>query len=260
MGGQPGLGALGGRGGRIHWAERHLAWLFWACAAVLVPWVVYLYLSQARLARAHQIRPLAVGLFIAMIAAIVATAWTYRRGWVRAVVIASFAATAAFVAAWFRTLTEAGSSLWAGATPTLLTVVAVIIVLCVLVIRSGTAAGPRIRWLPIALALAALALVPSLVVALIVVPAAQTAHHLRLAWTGFDVFEVVALASTGFALQRHPASVAVPATITGTLLLCDAWINVVPLTGVAFYEAIAMAFAELPLAALSFWVAVRAPG
>jgi hypothetical protein len=51
---------------------------------------------------------------------------------------------------------------------------------------------------------------------------------------------------------------AVPATITGTLLLCDAWINVIPTTGMARAEAVVLAFVEVPLAALSFWVAARA--
>ena len=114
------------------------------------------------------------------------------------------------------------------------------------------------RWLPIALTLAALAFVSSLVVVLTVVPKVQTAHHLRVAWTGLDVFEVLALAATGFALQRRPAIVAIPATVTGTLLLADAWLNIIPSTGMARYEGIVMAFLEVPLAALSFWVAAHA--
>ena len=67
----------------------------------------------------------------------------------------------------------------------------------------------------------------------------------------------MALASTAFALQRRPARVAVSATVTGTLLLCDAWINIVPVNGLAFYEALAMGLVELPLAALSLWVAAH---
>ena len=92
---------------------------------------------------------------------------------------------------------------------------------------------------------------------LTVVPQVQTAHHLRVAWTGLDVSEVLALAATGFALQRRPAVAAVPATITGTLLLGDAWLNIIPSTGMALYEGIGMAFVEVPLAALSFWVAAH---
>ncbi len=152
----------------------------------------------------------------------------------------------------------------AGPGALLLAVVAVVIIigLCVLVIGRDFSARPPppARWLPIVLAAAALALVPTLVVLLTVAPEAQTAHHLKIAWTGLDVFEVVALAPTGFALQRRSATTAVPATITGALLVCDAWINIIPAHGAAFYEAIAMAFVELPLAGLSFWVATRHPG
>jgi hypothetical protein len=242
---------------RMSWVERHLKWLYWACAAGLAPWIVYLYLSQVPRAQAHQIRLLAVGLILAMIAGLLLTAWTYRRGLPRSMMAASFAATAAFISAWFRTLTQAGGSNWAGSIPTFIAAVVIVVVLCVIVIRSELSASSPVRWLPIVLTIAALALIPSLVVVLTVVPRIQTAHHLRVAWSGLDMFEVLALASTGFALQRRPAIAVIPATITGTLLLCDAWLNIIPSTGVAFYEGVMMAFIELPLAALSFWVAAH---
>jgi hypothetical protein len=222
----------------IPWVDRHLQWLFWACAAGLAPWVVFLSLSQVPRAQAHKIHLLA--------------------GLSRSVLAASFAATATFISAWFRTLTQAGGSNWAGSIPTFLVIVVMIVGLCVIVIRSELSARVHPRWMPVALAIGALVLVPSLVVVLTVVPKVETAHHLRVAWTGLDVFEVLALAATGFALQRRPAIVVVPATITGTLLLCDAWLNIIPTTGVAFYEGIVMAFIELPLAAISFSVAARA--
>jgi hypothetical protein len=250
-------GLPGGRPGRLAWAERHLQWLFWACAAVLTPWVVFLFVTQVPRAEAHKIGPLAAGLILAIIAGLLLTAWTYHRGSPLSVMAASFTATATFISAWFRALTQTGGSHWAGAIPLFLAMVVVIVGLCVLVIRRDFAAGAAVRWVPIAATVAALALVPTLVVVLTVVPAAQTAHHLKLAWTGLDVFEVVALAATGFALQRRSAMTAVPATVAGTLLVCDAWINIIPVTGAAFYEAIAMAFVELPLAGLSFWVAAR---
>jgi len=254
----------GGRSGRISWAERHLQWLYWVCAAALTPWVAFLFVAQVRRAEAHQIGPLAAGLILAMMVGILLTAWTYHRGSPRSVMAASFTAAAAFISAWFRALTRTGGTHWAGPVPIFLAVVAVVTIigLCVLVIQRDFSARPPppARWLPIVLAAAALALVPTLVVVLTVVPGVQTAHHLKIAWTGLDVFEVLALAATGLALQRRSALTAVPATITGTLLVCDAWINIVPATGAAFYEAIAMALVELPLAGLSFWVATRHPG
>ncbi len=254
----------GGGPGRISWAERHLQWLYWVCAAGLTPWVAFLFVTQVRRTEAHQIGPLAAGLILAVMAGVLLTAWTYHRGSPRSVMAASFTAAAAFISAWFRTLTRTGGTHWAGPVPVFLAVLAVVIIigLCVLVIRRDFLARPPppARWLPIVVGAAVLALVPTLVVELTVVPAAQTAHHLKIAWTGLDVFEVAALAATGFALQRRSALTAVPATITGTLLVCDAWINIIPATGAAFYEAIAMAFVELPLAALSFWVATRHPG
>jgi hypothetical protein len=64
------------------------------------------------------------------------------------------------------------------------------------------------------------------------------------------VFELLALAHTGSALHRR--------SIIGALLLCDAWINVIATHAAAQAEGIALAFVEVPMAALSFWVATRA--
>jgi hypothetical protein len=260
MGDQLELSPPSGRTGRMAWAERHLSWLYWACAVALSPWVVFLYITQAPRAEAHKTQTTAVGLMLIMIAGTLLTAWTYRRGSPLAVLAASFTAAAVFITAWFRTLTQLGGGLHRyGLIPIFLAVVAVVIGLCAVAIRSDFSARAPARWLPIVLAVAALALVPFLILRLSVTPTVQTAHHLKLAWTGLDVFEVVALAATAFTLQRRPAVTAVPAAVTGALLVCDAWINIVPTTGAAFYEAIAMAFVELPLAALSCWVATRHP-
>jgi hypothetical protein len=242
--------------------ERNLHWLYWAGAVGLAPWIVYLYFSQVPSAVTHKVHVLAVGLLLALLLGVLVTAWTYRRGHWLAVMVATFTGTATFISAWFRALTRPAGSNWSGSLPAFLTVAAVIVGLCGYAVRSGLPVLPpgtaRARWLPPALAIAALALVPSLVIVLTVVPPVQIAHHLPLAWTGLDVFELLALAATGLALHRRSAVTAVPATITGTLLLCDAWINVIPTTGMARAEAIVLAFVEVPLAALSFWVAARA--
>ena len=246
------------RAGRISWLDRHLKWLFWVCAAGLAPWVIYLYLTQVPSGLAHQIHLLAVGLILALIAGLLLTAWTYRQGSSLSVMAASFTATTVFMTVRFRLITRAGGPDWAGSIPALLALDAAVVMLCAFVIRNQLSARPYARWLPAALTAFALALVPYLVVELTVVPQVQTAHRLQLAWAGLDMFEVLALAATGFALHRRPTIAAIPATVTGTLLVCDAWINIVPSTGLVLDEAIAMAFVELPLAAVSFWVAARA--
>src|SRR5271156_1211784 len=111
----------------IPWVDRHLQWLFWACAAALAPWVVFLYLSQVPRAQAHKVHLLAIGLILAMITGLLLTARMYRQGLSRSVMAASFAATAAFISAWFRTLTQAGGSNWAGSIPTFLAIVVIVV-------------------------------------------------------------------------------------------------------------------------------------
>ena len=197
------------------------------------------------------------GLILAIIGGLLLTAWTYRRGLPQAVMAASFTATATFNSVRFRLITRAGGPHWAGSIPVLLTLGVVVVALCAFVITDKFSARPAARWLPAALTAAALGLVPFLAVDLTVLPAVQTAHRLQLAWTGLDMFEALALSATGFALHRRSAIAVIPATITGTLLVSDAWINITPSTGPALYEAIAMAFLEIPLAAVSFWVAAR---
>ncbi|HMH90977.1 MAG TPA: hypothetical protein VK586_07830 [Streptosporangiaceae bacterium] len=241
--------------------ERYLKWLYWAGAAGLAPWTVYLYFSQVPTAVTHQVHVLAVGILVALMLGVLVTAWTHWRGSCQALMAASFTAAATFISAWFRGLTRSGGSSWSASMPAFLAVAAVIVVLCAAAIKSELAARSdgrgRIRWLPPALGVAALALVPSLVIVLVAVPPVQVAHHLRLAWTGLDVCELVALAATGLALHRRSPLAVIPATVTGALLLCDAWINIIPTTGMARAEAIVLAFVEVPLAAVSFWVAAR---
>ncbi len=61
------------------WLRQHLPWLYWACAAVLTPWVFYLYQTQIPSGPAHHLHLLDVGLFLAMAGGLVMTARAYRR-------------------------------------------------------------------------------------------------------------------------------------------------------------------------------------
>jgi hypothetical protein len=88
-------------------------------------------------------------------------------------------------------------------------------------------------------------------------------HHVTerwdLAWSGFDMGLAVAFMLTAFAAWRRSSWVGALAAATGTLLLTDAWFDVVLESHSdelrkAIYLAV---FAELPLAALCFWIAYR---
>ncbi len=81
-----------------------------------------------------------------------------------------------------------------------------------------------------------------------------------VAWAGFDIGLAVCFAGTAVAAWRRSPWVAAFAAATGTLLLADAWFDVVlESRGAEVRTAIVEAvFAELPVAALCFWIAYRA--
>jgi hypothetical protein len=81
-----------------------------------------------------------------------------------------------------------------------------------------------------------------------------------VAWAGFDIGLALCFAGTAFAAWRRSPWVAALAAATGTLLLADAWFDVVlESRGAELKEAVVEAiFAELPVAALCFWIAYRA--
>jgi len=117
------------------------------------------------------------------------------------------------------------------------------------------------RWVPYLFAALSLVLTAGIVRVFGSAPPLHLAVHWRLAWGGFDLGLAGLLAVTGLALLRRSALAEVLAAMTATLLCSDAWLDVLSSVGqgpgssvVAIAEA---AFAELPLAALFGWVAVR---
>jgi hypothetical protein len=120
---------------------------------------------------------------------------------------------------------------------------------------------PRTRrdWVAVLFGAAGIALLPWAVW----LSASLHPHHLTnrwdLTWTGFDV--ALALCFLGTAVAAHRASpwVAVFAAATGTLLVADAWVDIVLESHggeerVAIFEAVVF---ELPIAAICFWIAYR---
>jgi hypothetical protein len=79
-------------------------------------------------------------------------------------------------------------------------------------------------------------------------PSRHLTSHYDIAWVGFDVALALSIALTAGAALRDSRALAPLAAITGTMLLCDAWFDVVTSWDL---EALLLAVcAELPLAAL----------
>ena len=113
-------------------------------------------------------------------------------------------------------------------------------------------------WLLLILGAVVLALLPWTALVTATLPGRHVARHWDLAWAGLDVFEATAIAATAVALVRRSPRLPVPAAVAGTALLCDAWFDVVTAApGDELRWSLAQAlFAELPLAALCFWIAL----
>jgi hypothetical protein len=88
-------------------------------------------------------------------------------------------------------------------------------------------------------------------------PRRYGADHWRLAWSGFDVGLAFALAATAISVVRRSPFGEIAAAVTGTLLVCDAWFDILTSHGASdVAQAVAeAALVELPLACLCFWIA-----
>ena len=91
-------------------------------------------------------------------------------------------------------------------------------------------------------------------------PATHHSAHWDLAWSGFDVGLAACFCGTAFAAYRGAIAWAGAfAAATGTMLLVDAWFDVILESrgneiGIALFEALVF---ELPAAAVCFWIAFR---
>jgi hypothetical protein len=84
-------------------------------------------------------------------------------------------------------------------------------------------------------------------------------HRWDLAWSGFDSALALAFLLTAIAAWRRSPWIGACAATTGTLLVTDAWFDVV-LESHADELRISIllaVFAELPVAAVCFWIAYR---
>jgi len=111
---------------------------------------------------------------------------------------------------------------------------------------------PLPRWLKVLLCLVAVGLVPWILYLTFNLPSRHVTFHYDVAWVGFDVGLTASFAATAWAAFRGSQWLAPLAAVTGTMLCCDAWFDVVTSqSGAEMWEAIAeAALAELPFAAI----------
>ena len=113
------------------------------------------------------------------------------------------------------------------------------------------------RWVAPLFCFAAVAIIPWIFYLGFELPERSTAQHYNLAWVGFDLFLVFTMARTAILAWRGRRQVQLPAVATATLLLVDAWFDVMTASsGWPMTQALLSAFLlELPLAGLAIYIA-----
>jgi hypothetical protein len=98
-----------------------------------------------------------------------------------------------------------------------------------------------------------------IVVLMLSLPKHYTASHWRGAWVGFDIALLAAFAATAWAAWRERQVLVLLLTVTATLLVCDAWFDLIlDIGSPEFPMSLASAvIAELPLAFMLFNAARR---
>ena len=90
-------------------------------------------------------------------------------------------------------------------------------------------------------------------------PSRHASTHWDLAWTGLDVGLAVLFGATAFSAYRRSTWMAASAASLGTLLIVDAWFDIVleSHSDERRYSILFAFAAELPAAAICFWIAGR---
>jgi hypothetical protein len=88
-------------------------------------------------------------------------------------------------------------------------------------------------------------------------PRHYVADDWRMAWVGIDAAQVLTLLAAAWAAWQRRALLIVFSTAAGTLLLVDAWFDVMTARGSDLDQSLAFLALEIPWALLLFWVTYR---
>jgi hypothetical protein len=116
--------------------------------------------------------------------------------------------------------------------------------------------GPQLpRWLAPLLGFVALFLIPWTLYLTFTLPSRHVTERYDLAWVGFDIALAIAFAATAWAAVTRVRWLVPLAAVTGTMLVCDAWFDIVTSTpGERFEAVLQAAIGEIPLAALCGYI------
>jgi hypothetical protein len=116
--------------------------------------------------------------------------------------------------------------------------------------------SPLARWIAPLMGLIAAFLVPWTLYLTFTLPSRHVTDHYDLAWVGFDIALLSAFAATAWAAVRRLPWLVPFAAVTGTMLLCDAWFDIVTSQGGGeiVEAALEAVFGEVPLAAICAYV------
>ena len=127
--------------------------------------------------------------------------------------------------------------------------------------QSGPAAGSSWKWDAVLVLIVASCLILAAWTGYLAVslPRFYRAGSWRGAWVGFDIALLVAFACAGWAAWRRRQLLISSLTVLATLLICDAWFDVVlDVQTEGFWESLASALAvELPLAMIAIFMTRR---
>ena len=111
------------------------------------------------------------------------------------------------------------------------------------------------RWVAPVFIFCSVVLIPWIVYLGFSLPTRQVSRHYDAAWVGFDVLELIALAATGYFALRRSRYLALASASAATLLVTDAWFDVVTSPRHELPQAIVLAAViELPLAGVCAWL------
>jgi hypothetical protein len=108
------------------------------------------------------------------------------------------------------------------------------------------------RWVQIILSLTAAGLLPWTLWLTFTLPSRHVTEHYDVAWVVFDCALFCAFAATAWCAVKGSQWLVPFAAVTGTMLVCDAWFDVVTSigSGDAIKAILEAVLAELPLAAV----------